>query len=70
MLRLSFGLSLCCMVCVAILPAQAPRCATVCHPKASKRAAMTPAEFTAFIRRDIARWAPLAKRLMQAGAPK
>ena len=35
-----------------------------------ERAAMTPAEFTAFIRRDIARWAPLAKRLMQSGAPK
>jgi tripartite-type tricarboxylate transporter receptor subunit TctC len=35
-----------------------------------ERAAMTPAEFTAFIRRDIARWAPLAKRPMQAGAPK
>jgi tripartite-type tricarboxylate transporter receptor subunit TctC len=35
-----------------------------------ERAAMTPAEFTAFIRRDIARWAPLAKRLMQAGAPR
>ena len=35
-----------------------------------ERAAMTPAEFTALIRRDIARWAPLAKRLMQAGAGK
>jgi tripartite-type tricarboxylate transporter receptor subunit TctC len=35
-----------------------------------ERAAMTPAEFTALIRRDIARWAPLAKRLMQAGAAR
>jgi tripartite-type tricarboxylate transporter receptor subunit TctC len=35
-----------------------------------ERAAMTPAEFTAFIRHDIPRWAPLAKRLMQAGAAK
>ena len=35
-----------------------------------ERIAMTPAEFTAFIRRDITRWGPLAKRLMQAGAPK
>ena len=35
-----------------------------------ERATMTPAEFTAFIRRDIARWAPLAKRLMQAGTVK
>jgi tripartite-type tricarboxylate transporter receptor subunit TctC len=35
-----------------------------------ERAAMTPAEFTALIRRDIARWAPLAKRLMQVGAAR
>jgi tripartite-type tricarboxylate transporter receptor subunit TctC len=33
-------------------------------------AAMTPAALTAFIRRDIARWAPLAKRLMQAGGAR
>ena len=35
-----------------------------------ERARMTPAEFAALIRRDIARWAPLAKRLMQLDAVK
>jgi tripartite-type tricarboxylate transporter receptor subunit TctC len=35
-----------------------------------ERARMTPAEFAAFIRRDIARWAPLAKRFKQPEAAK
>jgi tripartite-type tricarboxylate transporter receptor subunit TctC len=35
-----------------------------------ERIAMTPAEFTALIRRDITRWGPLAKRLMQTGSSK
>ena len=35
-----------------------------------ERTRLTPAEFAAFVRRDIARWAPLAKRFRQPEAAK
>ena len=35
-----------------------------------ERATMTPAEFTAFVQRELAKWRPLAKKQMATDANK
>jgi len=43
-----------------------PTCANAWSVTRSRRGAMTSGEFTQFVASDIAKWAPIAKRVMKA----